>query len=205
MTRGVIGATIARCAAHTTAGKACKNAPIKGGAVCHKHGGSAPQVRRRANERIAFAADPAAAYLVSVMYDGAQPTKERMKAAAFLIDRSGAGAAAHGEPEAPWVAVLDKIVAADGDPDVLDAELVPDDDTPFTAAETRERPRRALPAAKVHDPTRPRQPLTPPRRMRKGVVTVEVDAKEFDSTPPAYDREGRKLAAQGRERERWGR
>lgn len=39
-------------------GKPCKLFPIKGGAVCHKHGGRAPQVKNKAKERIkAYVAD----------------------------------------------------------------------------------------------------------------------------------------------------
>lgn len=42
------------CHGHTTRGP-CKLPPIKGGVVCHIHGGSAPQVRAKANERLAVA------------------------------------------------------------------------------------------------------------------------------------------------------
>jgi len=42
-----------RCKGHTTQEKRpCKNAKIKGGVVCPAHGGSAPQVKRKAKERI---------------------------------------------------------------------------------------------------------------------------------------------------------
>jgi hypothetical protein len=34
-------------------GERCRNAPIKGGTVCHKHGGSAPQVKAAAARRVA--------------------------------------------------------------------------------------------------------------------------------------------------------
>lgn len=41
-----------RCKAHTKRGQ-CKRPPIKGGTVCHTHGGAAPQVKRAADRRIA--------------------------------------------------------------------------------------------------------------------------------------------------------
>jgi hypothetical protein len=46
-----------RCTAHITsgpeAGRRCKLPPIRGGVTCHKHGGSAPQVRAAAARRVA--------------------------------------------------------------------------------------------------------------------------------------------------------
>lgn len=52
-----------RCKAHSSrTGKACKNTPIPGGFVCRFHGGSAPQVKRaalnRMKEMLADALDP---------------------------------------------------------------------------------------------------------------------------------------------------
>ena len=44
---------IPRCTAKTSAGNPCKQRPIRGGTVCATHGGSAPQVRRKAEERLA--------------------------------------------------------------------------------------------------------------------------------------------------------
>jgi hypothetical protein len=47
-----------RCKAHSRSGKQCGNAPIMGGMVCRMHGGSAPQVKRKAAERLADLIDP---------------------------------------------------------------------------------------------------------------------------------------------------
>lgn len=44
---------IPRCSAHTSSGRPCKQRPIRGGTVCATHGGSAPQVRRKAEARLA--------------------------------------------------------------------------------------------------------------------------------------------------------
>lgn len=45
-----------RCTAHTSAGNRCKKRPIVGGTVCPTHGGSAPQVRAAAEQRVVIAA-----------------------------------------------------------------------------------------------------------------------------------------------------
>ena len=48
-----------RCTAKSRrSGKQCKNAAILGGRVCRFHGGAAPQVRRKANERLEDLIDP---------------------------------------------------------------------------------------------------------------------------------------------------
>ncbi len=46
-----------RCKARTKRGP-CKLRPILGGLVCHVHGGAAPQVKRKAAERLADLIDP---------------------------------------------------------------------------------------------------------------------------------------------------
>lgn len=46
-----------RCAAHArSTGERCKRAPSPGARVCVKHGAAAPQVQRKARERLAHAA-----------------------------------------------------------------------------------------------------------------------------------------------------
>lgn len=52
------GAPVVRCKAKTAAGVPCKNPAILGGLVCRNHGGSAPQVKRAAQERLADLIDP---------------------------------------------------------------------------------------------------------------------------------------------------
>ena len=46
------------CKARSRSGKPCKGKPINGGVVCRMHGGSAPQVKRKAAERLADLIDP---------------------------------------------------------------------------------------------------------------------------------------------------
>lgn len=59
-----------QCTAHNRQKKRCKNAPILGGTVCAKHGGKAPQVIRKAQERLEDLIDPNRLLreLVSVVY-----------------------------------------------------------------------------------------------------------------------------------------
>lgn len=48
-----------RCVAKSSrTGKPCQRPPIAGGTVCRHHGGAAPQVKRKAEERLADLIDP---------------------------------------------------------------------------------------------------------------------------------------------------
>lgn len=42
----------------------CKNNAIRGGSVCHAHGGSTPQVRKAARQRLLYARDAALARII---------------------------------------------------------------------------------------------------------------------------------------------
>lgn len=65
---------------------------MDGAVVCGTHGGSAPQVKKRAAERILMAADDAASRLVKWMADDSVPIGERRKIAEGLLDRAGLAA-----------------------------------------------------------------------------------------------------------------
>src|SRR5512133_3825499 len=54
--------------------------------VCDQHGGAAPQVRRRAAERLVMTADQAAQMLVNMMADTEVPFGIRAKIAQDLLD-----------------------------------------------------------------------------------------------------------------------
>ncbi len=81
----------ATCTATTSAGNPCRSAPVTGARVCWHHGGAAPQVKRKAEERIAAAADPAAAKLVELMSSKKVPYSVQLAAAKDLLDRAGIG------------------------------------------------------------------------------------------------------------------
>ena len=79
-----------RCKAHSrTTDKQCGNAPINGTNVCRMHGGAAPQVKMKAEQRIREAADPAAAKIVSLMQNPKVPYFLQLAAARDLLDRAG--------------------------------------------------------------------------------------------------------------------
>lgn len=78
-----------RCTAHLTdgSGERCRKAAILGGVVCGTHGGSAPQVKRSARERLLEAADPAAARLVRALES--EDERAAIRAAQIILDRAG--------------------------------------------------------------------------------------------------------------------
>lgn len=80
-----------KCQAHRSNGSTCSSWAIKGSNVCRVHGGSAPQVKRAARERIAAAADDAAAELVSLVMS-AESESVKLAAIRDLLDRAGYGA-----------------------------------------------------------------------------------------------------------------
>lgn len=77
------------CTARRRNGTPCGNAPMGGTNVCRMHGGAAPQVRRRAQQRILEASDKAAARLVAMMQDDNIAPAIQLAAARDLLDRAG--------------------------------------------------------------------------------------------------------------------
>jgi hypothetical protein len=81
--------TIVRCNATRPNGGRCRREAEDGGVVCDQHGGAAPQVRRRAAERLIMTADQAAQMLVRMMEDTEVPFGVRAKIVQDLLDRAG--------------------------------------------------------------------------------------------------------------------
>jgi hypothetical protein len=81
--------TIVRCNGTRPNGSQCKREAEDGAVVCDQHGGAAPQVRRRAAERLIMTADRAAENLVRMMEDIEVPFGVRAKIAQDLLDRAG--------------------------------------------------------------------------------------------------------------------
>ena len=94
-----------RCRAHSTrSGERCKKAAILGGTVCATHGGSAPQVRARADERLR-ALQPAAVMRLQealdavlrqldrhgLVVDVGPDHSVRVRTATAILDRTGMG------------------------------------------------------------------------------------------------------------------
>lgn len=119
----------ATCTATTSAGNPCRAAPVTGATVCWHHGGAAPQVRRKAEERIAAAADPAAAKLVELMSSRKVPYSVQLAAAKDLLDRAGIGTKERAITVElkKWEQDIDGLVIdlpADSYDDVVDAAVV---------------------------------------------------------------------------------
>jgi hypothetical protein len=85
--------TIVRCNGTRPNGSRCRREAEPGSIVCRQHGGAAPQVRRRAAERLIMTADQAAQMLVRMMEDTEVPFGVRAKIAQDLLDRAGLVAA----------------------------------------------------------------------------------------------------------------
>jgi hypothetical protein len=77
------------CTAKTQRGVPCRAPAIVGGRVCQAHGGSAPQVKQAAMQRLLAAADPAAARLVEIVRSPKTETKDAIVAIRELFDRAG--------------------------------------------------------------------------------------------------------------------
>ena len=76
-----------QCKAHSSrTGKRCRRHAIRGGAVCYVHGGAAPHVRRKANERLLFMADPAIERLAQLLRFGSE--SDSVRAANDILDRA---------------------------------------------------------------------------------------------------------------------
>jgi hypothetical protein len=59
---------MALCTAHSArTGLPCQKHAIAGASVCRTHGGAAPQVKRKARERLAILVDPAIDELASAV------------------------------------------------------------------------------------------------------------------------------------------
>ncbi len=78
-----------KCAARKSNGDPCNAAPMRGSAVCRMHGGSAPQVRRKAAERLALLLDDSVSFAGRILHDeGADPAL-RLKAAQWIASVNG--------------------------------------------------------------------------------------------------------------------
>lgn len=111
-----------KCKAHNRFGEPCGNYPILGGVCCRVHSGSAPQVRRKAAERIAMAQDDAASLLVQFMASEKVPFAERRRCAEFLLTYENRNE--FRLTLAKWQENIDELIV---NYDIVDAEVVEDD------------------------------------------------------------------------------
>lgn len=71
-------------------GQRCRRAAVPGATVCRVHGGGAPQVRRRAQLRLAELVNPALAQLARELINDTTGTPmSRLRAIENILDRAG--------------------------------------------------------------------------------------------------------------------
>lgn len=78
-----------KCTANRTNGTPCERWAIAGGTVCPAHGGRAPQVKRKARQRIDEAADRMAKRLLGIALDDDVPPAVALAAVNSALDRAG--------------------------------------------------------------------------------------------------------------------
>jgi hypothetical protein len=79
----------AQCTAHKRNGDRCSNPPVRGAKVCRMHGGSAPQVKAKANQRLIEMILPALAHLRKIIDSPDTADSDKLKAINMVLNRSG--------------------------------------------------------------------------------------------------------------------
>lgn len=107
-----------RCTAHRKNGDQCKNAARQGANVCDFHGARAPQVKRKARQRLEEAADRLACQLLRMATDDDVADSVKLAAIRDALDRAGLSAKTAVEievgPPKPYEQILDGITVLEG-------------------------------------------------------------------------------------------
>jgi len=105
-----------RCTAHKKNGEQCRNPARRGTTVCDFHGAKAPQVKRKAQQRIEESADRMVKVLLGMALC-AESESVKLAAVKDVLDRAGLGSKQalelSAKPLAPWEELL-RDVAFDG-------------------------------------------------------------------------------------------
>jgi hypothetical protein len=159
-------AHVIRCNGHMVNGGRCKHEAEPGSVVCHLHGGAAPQVRKRAAERLIMSADHVSQKLLEWLDDPEVPYRVRAEIAQDLLDRAG-------------LAQVIKVVATEDDPIV---SFFRDAFNDPTALEDTPPPGTRQPAieAYVVDPS---EPNAEPGEILEAEL-VDREGVVFNDTPP---------------------
>lgn len=120
-----------RCRARSLSGafggQRCRNFSIKGGVVCHRHGGALPNVKRAAQIRLLMAANPAIEKLIAIATTKrGVADADRIRAIAQILDRAGVVGKVEVSMEIkPWQAAIEEAFGTkvEADPNA-DIELV---------------------------------------------------------------------------------
>lgn len=144
MPKGVLDPSTPQCTATSRgSGKRCKLPAIKGGTVCRRHGGSAPQVKRAARERFNDLVDPMINITEKMMKDaeeGKLSVQEQLALVKFVADRTGfvPGKTVNIDGKAKWEVALTTIVREVPE-EYVDAEVIEDEDDGENELERHER------------------------------------------------------------------
>lgn len=139
-----------RCKAHNRQGERCHQPAMQGTTVCRFHGGKSPTVAAKNRRQLLELVDSAIARLSVEMDNPKARPIERIRAAAEVLDRTGYGKQLQVTDDvsreilkARLVQIRDQVrqssqraILRQGEPEVLDAEVVePDEDRPAEAEE----------------------------------------------------------------------
>lgn len=122
-----------RCKAHSTQAdprRRCANPVTPGATVCSNHGSLAPQVRRKAQFRLAALVDPAIGQLARLLATGDDAIK--MRAIENILDRNGYPRKMEVDTDTAKALLIDRLIRLrdEGQQTITTAEVITDYEEP---------------------------------------------------------------------------